>query len=86
VWAGCATPTRFPSPRLRDEDETMKKLIASVREFFQEVGAELRKVSYPTRAETMGSTSVVLIFVAVVAVFLSVMDAVLVRLVGLIIG
>ncbi|OGW60532.1 MAG: preprotein translocase subunit SecE [Nitrospirae bacterium RIFCSPHIGHO2_01_FULL_66_17] len=61
-------------------------MIASVREFLQEVGAELRKVSYPTRAETMGSTSVVLIFVAVVAVFLSVMDAVLVRLVGLIIG
>ena len=64
----------------------MKRLIASVREFFQEVGAELRKVSYPTRAETMGSTSVVLIFVAVVAVFLSVMDTVLVKLVGLIIG
>jgi len=64
----------------------MKRLIASVREFLQEVGAELRKVSYPTRAETLGSTSVVLIFVAVVAVFLSVMDAVLVRLVGLIIG
>ena len=64
----------------------MKRLIASVREFFQEVGAELRKVSYPTRAETLGSTSVVLIFVAVVAVFLSVMDTVLVRLVGLIIG
>jgi preprotein translocase subunit SecE len=64
----------------------MKRLIASVREFLQEVGAELRKVSYPTRAETLGSTSVVLIFVAVVAVFLSVMDTVLVRLVGLIIG
>ena len=64
----------------------MKKLIAQVNEFFKEVGAELKKVSYPTRAETLGSTSVVLIFVAVVAVFLSVMDTVLVRLVGLIIG
>ena len=64
----------------------MKKLIASVKEFFQEVGAELKKVSYPTRAETLGSTSVVVIVVAVVAVFLSAMDLVLVRLVGLVIG
>jgi preprotein translocase subunit SecE len=43
-------------------------------------------VSYPTRAETLGSTSVVLVFVLAVAIFLSAMDAVLVKLVALIIG
>jgi preprotein translocase subunit SecE len=57
----------------------MKKLVDRVKEFFREVSAELRKVSYPTRAETLGSTSVVLVFVLAVA-------AVLVKLVALIIG
>jgi len=60
----------------------MKKLYLRAREFFSEVGVELKKVSFPTRVETVGSTSVVLIFVAVVAVFLSAMDAVLVKLVA----
>lgn len=64
----------------------MKKLIANIQEFFREVGAELKKVSYPTRNETVGSTTVVLIFVAVVSLFLSAMDAVLVKLVARIIG
>lgn len=64
----------------------MKKLIATSKEFFREVAAELKKVSYPSRTETVGSTSVVLVFVLVVAVFLSAMDQMLVKLVRLIIG
>jgi preprotein translocase subunit SecE len=60
----------------------MKKLYLRVKEFFAEVGAELKKVSFPTRAETLGSTSVVLVFVLVVAIFLSTIDAVLVKLVA----
>jgi preprotein translocase subunit SecE len=64
----------------------MKQWIARAKEFFKEVGAELKKVSYPTRAETIGSTSVVVVFVLVVAVFLSAIDAVLVKLVSKIIG
>jgi preprotein translocase subunit SecE len=60
----------------------MKKLYLRAKEFFAEVGNELKKVSFPTRAETMGSTSVVLIFVVAVAIFLSAMDAVLVKLVA----
>lgn len=60
----------------------MKKLYLRVKEFFAEVGAELKKVSFPTRVETVGSTSVVLVFVLVVAIFLSTMDAVLVKLVA----
>jgi preprotein translocase subunit SecE len=64
----------------------MKKLIATSKEFFREVAAELKKVSYPSRAETVGSTSVVLVFVLVVSVFLAAMDQLLVKLVRLIIG
>ena len=61
----------------------MKKLYRRAKEFFADVGVELKKVSFPTRSETVGSTSVVLIFVAVVALFLSAMDAVLVKLVAM---
>jgi preprotein translocase subunit SecE len=60
----------------------MKKLYLRSKEFFADVGSELKKVSFPTRSETIGSTTVVLIFVAAVAIFLSAMDAVLVKLVA----
>jgi preprotein translocase subunit SecE len=63
-------------------EQTMKKWYQSSKEFFADVATELKKVSFPTRTETMGSTSVVLIFVAAVAIFLSAMDAVLVKLVA----
>jgi preprotein translocase SecE subunit len=60
----------------------MKNLYLRSKEFFAEVGSELKKVTFPTQTETIGSTSVVLIFVAAVAIFLSAMDAVLVKLVA----
>jgi len=54
-------------------------------EFFKDVRGELKKVTYPTRAETIGSTTVVLILVFILGIFLSVMDVVLVRAVRFII-
>jgi preprotein translocase subunit SecE len=45
------------------------------------VTAELRKVSWPTRSQLLQATAVVLIFVAIVAVYLSVVDAAMSRLV-----
>lgn len=53
--------------------------------FFNDVRAELKKVAYPTRAETVGSTTVVLILVLIIGVFLSLLDMVLVKAVRLII-
>ena len=43
-------------------------------EFFREVKVELKKVVWPTRKQTTGTTVVVIIFVFVVAVFLGVFD------------
>lgn len=60
----------------------LKRLWSSVVEFFVEVRAELKKVSYPTRAETMGSTAVVLIFCVVMSLYLSVVDSFLVWMVS----
>lgn len=50
-------------------------------EFFREVKLELRKVVWPTRKQTTGTTAVVVVFVFVVAVFLGVFDYSLSKLV-----
>jgi preprotein translocase subunit SecE len=45
-----------------------------VREFFHDVLVEFKKVSWPSRREVMGSTTVVIIVVLVLAVFLFAVD------------
>ncbi|NDY72318.1 preprotein translocase subunit SecE [Desulfobacter hydrogenophilus] len=50
-------------------------------EFFREVKVELKKVVWPTRKQTTGTTVVVIIFVFIVAVFLGVFDYSLSKLV-----
>lgn len=62
-----------------------KKLRDSIVEFLTDSKAELRKVSFPTKAETMGSTSVVIIFCILMSVYLSVVDTFLVWLISKII-
>jgi preprotein translocase subunit SecE len=42
--------------------------------FVQEVWAELKKVHWPTRAETYAATVVVLVLVGIVALYLGVVD------------
>jgi preprotein translocase subunit SecE len=59
--------------------------LRKVREFFHDVLVEFRRVSWPTRQEVMGSTSVVIVMVLVLAVFLAVVDHALTWLVRLII-
>jgi preprotein translocase subunit SecE len=62
-----------------------RKLIESIREFFVDVRGELKKVSFPTRAETIGSTTVVIVFCVIMSLYLSLIDSFLVWLVGKII-
>ena len=60
----------------------MGKLWGRITEFLAEVKAELKKVSYPTRDETIGSTSVVVVFCIVMSLYLSMVDSALVWLVS----
>ena len=60
----------------------MKKLWSKIREFLVEVKGELKKVSYPTRDETTGSTSVVVVFCLIMSLYLSFTDSILVWLVS----
>ncbi len=59
-----------------------KRMIDTVKEFLTDVRAELKKVSFPTRAETIGSTTVVIVFCVLMSLYLSVIDSFLVWLVG----
>ena len=54
--------------------------------FLREVKVELKKVSWPSRKETVGSTFVVLVVVIIVALFLGIIDIGLSRLVRIILG
>ena len=49
-------------------------LIQKAIDFFREVKVELKKVTWPTRKQTTGTTIVVIIFVFVVAAFLGIFD------------
>jgi preprotein translocase subunit SecE len=62
-----------------------KKLWTSIVEFLTDSKAELRKVSFPSKAETIGSTTVVIIFCVLMSIYLSVVDTFLVWLVSKII-
>ena len=60
------------------EGSMFKRMTESIKLFLAEVRAELKKVSFPTRAETIGSTTVVIVFCILVSVELSVIDSCLV--------
>jgi preprotein translocase subunit SecE len=63
----------------------LKNLWASIIEFLADARAELRKVSFPTKEETIGSTTVVIIFCVLMSIYLSMIDTFLVWLVSKII-
>jgi preprotein translocase subunit SecE len=52
-----------------------KRMTDSIRLFVTDVRAELKKVSFPSRAETVGSTTVVIVFCILMSLYLSVIDS-----------
>lgn len=56
------------------------------RQYLREVSYELRKVIWPSRKETIGSTAVVLVIVILAGAFLGLVDLILSRFVRLFIG
>ncbi|MCB9709983.1 MAG: preprotein translocase subunit SecE [Nitrospiraceae bacterium] len=63
----------------------MGKIWGSIVEFLSDVRSELKKISYPTKAETIGSTTVVLLFSVIMSLYLSMVDSFLVWLISRII-
>lgn len=60
----------------------MTKFWRAIGEFLSDVKSELKKVSFPTRKETLGSTTIVIIFCVIMSLYLSVVDSFLVWLVA----
>lgn len=59
-----------------------KRLWSSLVEFLADVKSEFKKVSFPSRSETIGSTTVVIVFCVIMSIYLSLVDSFLVWLVS----
>ena len=66
--------------------EKIKEFWQRAKQFFREVRVELKKVTWPSRKETIASTSVVLITVVLVSFFLGIVDLGLSRLIKIFLG
>ena len=60
------------------------EFFSRVQQFVREVVSEFRRVNWPSRAEVMRSTAVVLIVVVILAFYLGAVDVGLSRIVGVI--
>lgn len=60
----------------------LARLWDNFKQFVLDVKAEVKKVSFPGREETTGSTLVVIVFCLVMSIYLSVVDSFLVWLVS----
>ena len=60
--------------------EKVKNFFVSIPQFLGEVKAEMKKVSFPSKDEVMGTTIVVLVTSVVFAVYLWAADLVIVQL------
>ena len=58
--------------------------IGQVKDFFREVRIELKKVTWPSRKETIAATGMVIILSVLVAFFLGLLDVGLAKAVGII--
>ena len=63
-----ATKRPAPSPTAPREPRTKP------REFVREVNAELRKVAWPSRRETMSLSGIVLVFLIVMTTLIAILD------------
>jgi preprotein translocase subunit SecE len=66
--------------------DKIKLTLAKVVQFLKEAKIELMKVTWPTPKQTLASTSVVIVVVVIVSLFLGVIDFGLSKLIRLALG
>ncbi|WP_269145340.1 preprotein translocase subunit SecE [Geomonas sp. RF6] len=59
-------------------------MLAKSKNFFQEVQAELAKVTWPTRKETISTAQVVVVIIVLISLYLGACDALLAKLIRVI--
>ncbi len=75
-----------PKKAVKKSPGALTVWVDATRTYLREVVVELKKVIWPSRKETIGSTAVVLVIVGLVSVYLGIVDLVLSRLVKLLVG
>ncbi|MBW2630228.1 MAG: preprotein translocase subunit SecE [Deltaproteobacteria bacterium] len=61
-------------------------MISKMKRFLREAKVELKKVTWPTPKEALASTSVVIVVVIIVSLFLGVVDLGLTKIIRLVLG
>ena len=61
----------------------LRSAFESVRTFLREVKTELKKVTWPSRKDTLSGSAIVLVTVFVIAIFLGIVDSGLSNLIKL---
>jgi preprotein translocase subunit SecE len=62
-----------PKPVLKTAPQEQNFIQKSIQ-FLREVKIELKKVTWPTRKQTTGSTAVVIVLVMIISIFLGIVD------------
>ena len=88
--AGAVSRSKGPKPVAKpvkkEADSGIRRYVDVSLQFLREVRVELKKVTWPSRKQTVGSTAVVLVLVLLVSVFLGIVDFGLSNLIRLVIG
>ena len=66
--------------------DKVKQTFERIVQFLKEAKVELKKVTWPTSKQTLASTSVVIIVVIVVSIFLGIVDFGLAKIIRLVLG
>ena len=66
--------------------EKIKLIMNKAIQFVSQAKAELKKVTWPTRKQTLASTGVVMVIIAIMALYLGIIDLILAKLVKFILG
>jgi len=60
--------------------------VVNVRSFLKEVKEELKKVNWASKEETIGTTTVVIVLLIILSIFIGVVDVVLSKIIQFIVG
>ena len=69
-----ATASRSLSVKQKSQPGKIKTFLDKSLQFLREVKVELKKVTWPSRKQTLGSTVVVLILIMIISFFLGAVD------------
>ena len=73
-------------PFVAKDDKKSQKKTNPVTQYFRETRSELRKVTWPTRQETINLTLVVVVVLVIMSMLLGSLDAIFFSFFGLLLG